>query len=152
MRNKLCTLALTGFFALGMAGSAALAQDETPPPPQQGQGMQGHRGMNPDQQLQHLTKQLDLSADQQSQIKPILDSQQQQMQQLWQDQSMARDERHQKMMAIHQDTTQKIEGVLNDTQKQKYEAMQAQMKQRMMNHQQGGPPPSSDSAPPAPQQ
>ena len=153
MRSKLCTLALTGFFALGMAGSAALAQDNSapPPPPQQGQGMHGHRGMDPDQQLQHLTKKLDLSADQQSQIKPILDSQSQQMQQLWQDQSTPREERHQKMMAIHQDTSQKIEAVLNDTQKQKYEAMQAQMEQRMRNHQQGGPP-SSDAAPPAPQQ
>ena len=148
MRSKLCTLALTGFFALGMASSAALAQDQTTPPPQQGQGMQGHHGMDPDQQLSHLTKKLDLSADQQSQIKPILESQSQQMQQVWQDQSTPREERHQKMMAIHQDSNQKIEAVLNDTQKQKFEAMQAQMKQ---HHQQGGPPPSSDSAPPAPQ-
>jgi Spy/CpxP family protein refolding chaperone len=153
MRNKFCTFALTGLLTLGMAGSAALAQDDsTPPPPQQGSGMHGHRGMNPDAQLKHMTKQLNLSADQQSQIKPILDSRQQQMQQLWQDQSMSRQDRHQKMMSIQQDTSNQIESVLNDTQKQKYEADQAQMRQRRMHRGQGDEQPSQDSTPPAPQQ
>jgi Spy/CpxP family protein refolding chaperone len=134
-----------------MAGSAALAQDNTAPPPQNG-NMHEHRGMNPDMQLKHMTKQLDLSADQQSQIKPILDSRQQQMQTLWQDQSMSREDRRSKMQAIQQDTSSKIEAVLNDTQKQKYESMQARQNERRMHHEQGGQAPSQDSAPPQPQQ
>jgi hypothetical protein len=154
MRNKFCTFALTGLLVLGTAGTLAFAQDDTAPPPQQGQDTQGgHRGMNPDMQLKHLTKKLDLSSDQQSQIKPILDSQQQQMQQLWQDQSMSRQERRQKMMAIRQDSSQKIVAVLNDTQKQQYEAMQAQRgNHRMRGQQQGDQAPPQDSAPPQPQQ
>ena len=84
-----------------------------------GQGY-GHHGMNPDAQLQHLTKQLDLTADQQAQIKPILESRDQQMKQLWQDQSLAPPDRHTKMKAIQEDSKGKIEAVLNDTQKQKY--------------------------------
>jgi len=97
--------------------------------------------MNPDAQLQHLTSQLDLSADQKAQIKPILENRDAQMKQLWQDQSLSQQDRHSKMQAIHQDTNSKIEAVLNDTQKQKFEQMQA----RMQQHMRGG-------AAPAPQQ
>jgi periplasmic protein CpxP/Spy len=151
MQRKFSTLALAGLLTMGMATGAAFAQDQSAPPSPP-PNMHGRRGMDPDAQLKRLTKQLDLSADQQSQIKPILDSRQQQMQQLWQDQSLSPDDRHQKMTGIQSDTTNKIEAVLNDTQKQKYEAMQAQMKQRMMQRQQGGAaPPPQGSAPPSPQ-
>lgn len=152
MRSKIFTFAITGLLTLGMAGTAALGQDNPAPQSDQNPPMHHHRGMNPDMQLRRMTKHLDLSADQQSQIKPILESRQQQMQQLWQDQSVPREERHQKMEAIQQDTTEKIEAVLNDTQKQKFESMQAHMKQRRMEHQQGDQAPSQDSAPPSPQQ
>lgn len=149
MHRKFCTIALTGLLTLGMATGAALAQDDSaaPPPPQQ--GMHGHRGMNTDRQLKRMTKQLSLSADQQSQIKPILDSRQQQMQALWQDQSLSRQDRRQKMMAIQQDSSSKIEAVLSDSQKQQYEAMQQKMSQRRMHGQGGGDqtPPSDSSSP-----
>jgi protein CpxP len=134
MRNTLCTLALAGLFSV--AGGAALAQDNAAP--QQGQGY-GHHGMNPDAQLQHLTKQLDLTADQQAQIKPILENRDQQMKQLWQDQSLAPADRHAKMKTIQEDSKGKIEAALNDTQKQKFEAMQARMHER----QQGGEAPQA---------
>lgn len=140
MRNKFCTLALTGFLTLGLAGGAAFAQDQTQTaPPESNNTNMGpmhhqHRGMNSERQLKRMTKRYDLSADQQSQIKPILDSRDSQMMQLRQDQSMSRQDRRQKMMDIQQDTSQKIEAVMNDTQKQKYEADQAKMKEHMMNH------------------
>lgn len=151
MRNKFCTFALTGLLTVGMATSAALAQDDAAPPPQS-ENMHGHRGMDPDIQLKHMTKELDLTADQQSQIKPMLESRQQQMQQLWQDQSMSREDRHSKMQTIQQDTSSKIEAVLNDTQKQKYESMETRNRERRMHRQQGDQAPSQDSAPPSPQQ
>ncbi|MGH9587791.1 MAG: hypothetical protein ACRD3F_12620 [Acidobacteriaceae bacterium] len=154
MRNKFCTLALTGFLTLGLAGGAAFAQDQTQTAPPETNNtntapMHHHhmRKMNSDRQLKRMTKRYDLSADQQSQIKPILDSQDQQMEQLRQDNTMSRQDRRQKMMDIHQDSSQKIEAVLNDTQKQKYEADQAKMKEHRMNHhhnqQQGTAPESS---------
>jgi protein CpxP len=143
MRKTLCTLALTGL--LSLAGSAALAQDNAAP--QQAPGQWGHGGgrMNPEAQLQHLTKQLDLTADQQAQIKPILESRDQQAKQLWQDQSLAPQDRHTKMKAIQDDSKAKIEAVLNATQKEKYEAMQAKMQEHMHEHMQG------EQAPPPPQ-
>lgn len=133
MRNKFCTLALAGIFTLSLAGSAVLAQDNQAP--QQQDGGRGRRGMDPEEQLKRLTKALDLTSDQQAQIKPVLESQQQQMQALRGDQSMSRDDRMAKMKTIHDDSKTKIEAALNDTQKQKYEALQAQMQER---RQQGG--------------
>jgi periplasmic protein CpxP/Spy len=147
IRKAIYSLALTGLLTL--AGGAALAQDNAAPP-QQGQGDWGHgrRGMNADAQLKHLTKQLDLSAEQQGQIKPILESRDQQMKQLWQDQSIAQQDRFTKMKAIRDDSKAKIEAVLNDTQKQKYEAMQA----RMMEHGRGpGSGPGGEAPAPQPQ-
>jgi periplasmic protein CpxP/Spy len=131
MRNTICTLALTGLLTLGMAGSAAMAQDQSAP---QGEG-QGRRGMNPEAQLKHLTQALDLTADQQTQIKPILESQHQQMLALRDNQSLSREDRMAKMKAIHEDSHTKIEAALNDTQKQKFEALQANMR----DHRDGGP-------------
>jgi periplasmic protein CpxP/Spy len=137
MRNTLCTFALAGL--LTVAGGAALAQDNAAAPaPSQGHGY-GHRDMNPDAQLQHLTKQLDLTAEQQTQIKPILENRDQQMKQIWQDQSLAPADRHTKVKAIQEDSKGKIEAVLNDTQKQKFEAMQERMHERMQGGQ--APPP-----------
>lgn len=140
MRNKFCTLALTGFLTLGLAGGAAFAQDQTQTAPPESNNsnaapMHHHhmRRMDSDRQLKRMTKRYDLSADQQSQIKPILDSRDSQMQQLWQDKTMSREDRRGKMQSIQQDTSQKVEAVLNDTQKQKYEADQAKMKEHMMN-------------------
>ena len=142
MRSKICTVALTGLLTLGLAGGAAFAQEGTTTTPAQTndnmqdmhqQGMH-HRGMNADQQLKKMTKKLNLSADQQAQIKPMLESQDQQMEQLRMDKTMSRQDRHQKMMDIRQDTSQKIEGVLNDTQKQKYESMHKGMKENGMHH------------------
>jgi len=140
MRKTLCSLALAGL--LSVAGGMAIAQDNTSAAPAQGQGY-GHRGMNPDEQLKHLTKQLDLTADQQTQIKPILENRDAQMKQIWQDQSIAPQDRHTKMKALQVDSKTKIEAVLNDTQKQKYEAMQAKMQERMHDRMQGGEAPQA---------
>ncbi len=129
MRNKIFAIALGGLLAFG-ASAALNAQDQAPPSGQQGQWGQGHRrGADPDRQLEHLTKTLNLSADQQSQIKPLLVDRQQKMQALWQDQSLSQQDRRSKMMAIRQDTNTKLEAALNDQQKQQFETMQSKMQE-----------------------
>jgi hypothetical protein len=159
MRNKFFALALGGLIALG-ANVALNAQDQSSAQPQspaqdqvaspsgQQQGQWGHhrgRHMDPDRQLAHLTKTLNLSADQQSQIKPILLDRQQKMQALWQDQSLSRQDRRTKAIAIRQDTKTRLEAALNDQQKQQFEALQAKMRDRRHNRMDGGnqAPPSS---------
>jgi len=135
MRITLSTLALAGLLIVG--SGAAIAQDNATATPQQPQAW-GHHGMNADERLNHLTKTLDLTSDQQAQIKPILENEQQQAMQIHQDQSLAQQDRHGKMQSLRQDTNSKIEAVLNDTQKQKFEEMQAKMRQHMQEHMQNG--------------
>jgi protein CpxP len=99
----------------------------------------GHRGMmDPAQQLEGMTKRYNLSADQQTQIKPILAQQQQQMQALRGDSSLSREDRMTKMQSIHADTKTRIEAVLNDDQKKQFEADQQKMQERMQQRMQGG--------------
>ena len=102
----------------------------------QGQGK--HHGMpSVDERVQHLTKMLNLSTDQQAKVKSIFEDQQNQMASLKQNTSMSQEDRRAKFQAIHQDTHQKIQALLNDDQKAKFEQMQAQRKEHMGMHGQG---------------
>jgi Spy/CpxP family protein refolding chaperone len=143
----------SALLAVCLAGGAyVFAQEpggapETPAPPPQG----AHRGMmDPAQQLEGMTKRYNLSADQQTQLKPILASQQQQMQALRGDSSLSREDRMTKMQSIRADTKTKIEAVLNDDQKKQFEADQQRMQERMQ--QRGGPGGGPDGGGPPPQQ
>jgi periplasmic protein CpxP/Spy len=156
-RQVLCSLVLTGLLA---TGSIMFAQEPGSAPPDQnapqaeGGGMGGHRGggrMDPDQRLAHMTKRYKLTTDQQSQIKPILQDEQQQMQSLRGDTSTSREDKMAKAKGIHDASTQKIEAVLTDQQKQKFEADQQKMQERRAQHMQGGqggPPPDAGTPPP----
>ncbi len=105
--------------------------------------------MNPDRQLEHMTSELGLTADQQNQIRPLLVDRQQKMQALFQDQSIAQQDRRAQMQSIRQDSQSKIEAVLNDQQKQKFAAMQEHMgRGGREGGPQGGPP---EGAAPQPQ-
>jgi len=127
MRNRLFALALGGLLTLAVSG-AAMAQDNAAPAPapgqEQGQSGRGPGRMNPDRQLEHMTRELGLSADQQTQIKPLLVDRQQKMEAIFQDQSIAQADRRARMQSIRQESQSKIEAVLNDQQKQKFAAMQ----------------------------
>jgi Spy/CpxP family protein refolding chaperone len=108
--------------------------------------------MDPDKRLAHMTKRYKLTADQQSQIKPILQDEQQQMQSMHSDTSTSREDKMAKMKSMREADNQKIEAVLNDEQKQKFEADQQKMQQRRGQHMhggQGGPPPGETGQPPA---
>jgi Spy/CpxP family protein refolding chaperone len=147
MRSQFFTLALGGALALGVS-SAALAQDNAAQPPSQpqdqGQPGRGPMRMDPDRQLERMTRELSLTADQQSQIKPLLVDREQKIGAAFQDQSLSREDRRSKMQAIRQDSQTKIEAVLNDQQKQKFEAMQQERGRRggwQGGGQQGAPQP-----------
>jgi len=106
------------------------------------QAVPAHHSMpSVDDQLTAMTEQLNLSADQQAKIKPLLLDQHDQMQGLMRDQDMSSDDRRAKARSIHQSTVSKIRDVLNDDQKKKFEAWQQEMHQKMHPHQEGGEPP-----------
>ena len=137
-------LILPATLAVGLAlmGISAWAQMGTMGSGQGG-GQMGHGPMIPDQRLQMLTKRLNLSADQQAKIKPILENESQQMQTLHQDSSMSQEDRMSKMQQIRQSSNEQIKSNLNSDQQQKFE--------EMMSHQHGGmhgTPPTGQMTPP----
>jgi hypothetical protein len=147
MKNQLCRIALSGLLATGLTFGAAtaFAQDssQAPAASAQGQGPGGGRMgrmPTPDEQLDRMTKRYNLSADQQTQIKPILADTQQQMMSLRQDSSMSRDDKMAKAKTIRDGANSKINAILNDTQKQQFAADQQKMQERMAQRGAGGPP------------
>lgn len=72
-----------------------------------------------------------MTGDQVAQIKPILEARQQQMQSLRSDSSLAPEDRRVKAHGIMEDSKNKIEAVLNDTQKQQFEQM---LEERRAHH------------------
>jgi hypothetical protein len=90
--------------------------------------------MDPDRQVKMLTKKLNLTADQQTQIRSVLTDRQQQFESIRNDSSLAPKDRREKMHSLREDSEAKIRAVLTDTQKQTYDQMQEQMHQRMQRH------------------
>jgi protein CpxP len=143
---------VAGFFALSMCvfamqdqGSAGAGQA---PSEQGGKGHgYGHehgRGMpTVDEQVQHMTQKLNLTSDQQSQVKSILENERQQMEALHNDTSTAEQDKRQKFQTMRQENSTKIRDVLNDDQKKKYDAMQKEHGKGMHGkmHDHGGQPP-----------
>jgi len=128
----------------------AMAQDTPPPPPAQGDaqgpppGGGGRGGMNPARRLEMMQKQLNLSPEQSTAVKAILDDEQAKMEALRSDTTTSREDRRSKMTGIHEAEKTKIEAVLTKDQNVKYEAMEARMRDR---RQQGG---GGDGPPPPP--
>ncbi len=149
MRYTLPSFVLAGALALSLGAGTAFAQDDAPPtpPPAMGQ-MGGHHGHAPNakQQLKHLTRMLGLTADQQAQIQPILETEDQKMKALWQDDSLSPEDRRSQMMQLHRDSRAQLEAVLTDAQKQKYEQMEQERQQRMRQWREQHPPESQPQA------
>ena len=151
MQKPMVSLAFSAILFTGLMSGAAIAQTDgsaqqptTQAAPPAGGEMR--HSMDPEKQLKHLSKRLSLSADQQNQIRPILVDRQQQMQTLRQDQSLSARDRMAKAKSVRDDSSAKLEAVLNDQQKQQFEQLQQHMRDR--NHQHRG----AQEAPPAPQQ
>jgi len=136
MKNQLCRLAISGLLATGLTlcSAAAFAQQDTPAPDASAQ-QGGHRQPpTPDEQVARMTKRYNLSSDQQSQIKPILANQQQQMQALRLDSSLSQEDRMAKVKSIRDDSSAKISALLNDSQKQKFAQDQQRRQEHMQEH------------------
>jgi periplasmic protein CpxP/Spy len=117
----------------------ARAQDNSttppPPPPGGGRGMRGN-------QVDMLTKRLDLTPDQVTQVKAIDADARTQSQAVFADSSLSQDDKRSKMMSIRQASNAKIRAILTPDQQTKFDALQAEMKERMQNRQGGGAPPA----------
>lgn len=132
MKKQLCLLTVSALVAIGAAIGAPQDQPATPQAAGNGQGP--HHQMDPERQVKMLTKKLNLTADQQTQIRSILTERQQQFESIRNDSSLAPKDRREKMRSLREDSETKIKGVLTDSQKQTYDQMQQQMRERMQQH------------------
>jgi protein CpxP len=129
---------LISLLAACLFAMATLAQ-QTPPVQQSGdqkQGGHGHMGMGPgmgstDDMMKDLTAKLNLTADQQTKIKSIMDENHQQMRATMNDQSLSKEDKHAKMMSMHNSVHEKVREVLTDEQKPKFDAMVKDMESNM---------------------
>jgi periplasmic protein CpxP/Spy len=146
-RKPLLQAALLALCTTTLSALPAMAQDPAPPPAQDQAGTPngGHRGagQREEHQIEFLTKQLNLTPDQVTQVKAIDDDSRAQMMALRQDTTTPQADKRAKMMDIHKASQDKIRAVLTDDQKSKYDALQAQMRERRESREggQGAPPP-----------
>ena len=130
MKKQLFTFAASVILGAGLALAAPQTQDQ-PAAPETNQASHGHRQMDPQRQVKMLTKRLNLTADQQNQILPILTDRQEQIKSIMSDSSLSKQDRHAKMQTLRQDSDTKIKAVLTDSQKQTWDQMQQQRQERM---------------------
>ncbi|HXJ97121.1 MAG TPA: hypothetical protein VMT20_30145 [Terriglobia bacterium] len=142
MLKRLFIVAATAMLAFGVAIAGAQSSDSGQAAPPAGGRMRGPMG--PDQQLEHMSKALNLTDDQKSQIKPILQDRQKQMESLRSDTSLSPEDRRSKARSLMQDSNAKIIAVLNDEQKTKFKEMQSRMREHR------GPPGGAPNAPSGP--
>lgn len=158
--KKIVTYALFAALAIGPAAVAQTGTDA-----QQGQsttqqgtnggkwkhgrGAKMRKAMNPDNRLNHLSQKLNLTDEQKTKIRPILEDEANQMKSLHDDSSVSRDQKREKMMQIHENSQSQIRSALNSDQQAKFDEMQKKMKERREAHRGHGP---KGQTPPAQQQ
>lgn len=149
--RTVASIFLAALFSLGMA-SMAFGQDTQEAAPAQagqsgqgmGQRMGGRQMMTVDDQVKHLTKKLNLSADQQAKLKPILEDQRKQMEAIRNDSSLAREDKFSKMQSLRQSSDTEIKGILNEDQQKNFDKMRAEQQGHMGQWRKGG-----NNAPPS---
>ena len=94
-----------------------------------------------------MTKELNLSADQQTKIKAILEDGRAKMMALRNDEAVPQDDKRTKMGELMKAESLNIKVVLDDTQKAKFDEMEKRQRERMRD---GGGPGGPGGPPPAP--
>lgn len=140
----LCSVSLV-LPALAQTGTT----DGAPPPAQGPQGQRGGRGGNPEQRLEMMTKELNLSADQQVKIKAILEDGRAKMMAA-RDPNASREDQRAKMMEFRKTESTNIKAVLDDGQKTKFDEMEKRQAERMRGGGGGGADRPAEGPPPTP--
>ena len=119
MKKFLICSALAVAVALG--GAAAYAQTAGP-----GGGSGQHQPASPEQRVEMLTQQLNLTNDQQQNIKLILEDESEQMKSLRANTSLTQQERRSKMQEIRQNTKTQMNSILTPEQQTQLQQAQVQ--------------------------
>jgi len=125
MRNRSFTLAYGAMLILGMAGPA-VAQDNGVQQPSARQQLQHiHTPQSIDQEFARLTKDLELTPEQQQQVRPLLEEHHDRIQVLLdKNPTASRQELGPQIHAVSDETHREIHALLSDHQKELEKAMQ----------------------------
>jgi cytochrome c556 len=125
MRNPPITLAYVFMLMLAAAGPG-VAQDSGAQQPSAREQLQHiHKAQSIDQELAHLTKDLELTAEQQQQVRVLLEEHHDKLQTLFDNNPTAsRQELGPQIHAVSDETHHKIHALLNDHQKELEKTMQ----------------------------
>ena len=121
----------------------AVSAQQNPPAQESGEhkhGGQAGRMGNMDDMMQELTTKLNLTADQQTKVKAILEENHQKMQATMKDESLSKEDKHAKMKEMHNAVHAQVRDVLTDDQKPKFDAMVKDMENNMHEHDKGANP------------
>jgi len=138
MKRLLLSAALAGtMIAAGIPTFAQTTESQAAPSAtqQQAQGKHWHHHHN---RMAHMAKQLNLSQDQQNQLKPIFQAQHQQAKAIKSDTSLTPDQKKEKFQALRQDTMAKVNNVLTPEQQQEWQQIRAK------HHKGGEQPPAAN--------
>jgi Spy/CpxP family protein refolding chaperone len=116
----------------GLLSALAQAPEAASPQPQAKQG--ASRRSNIDARVSTLAKTLDLTEEQQSAVKKILEQRQQQTLQIRRDPSISGSARIEQFHMLQEATVERIRAVLNDEQKKKYDPLAASHNQTTPEH------------------
>ena len=141
LKHSLLAVTLAGltyaFPAVAQNAAPNAAPDQQSP--STGEMHHGHGPMmDPAKRIEHLTRKLNLTADQQAKVHEIFNTEQSQAEALHNDSSLAREDRHSKMMGIHRSSDTQVRALLDSTQQKKWDEMRANRAQRMQGHHHGG--------------
>jgi hypothetical protein len=137
-KQSLIAFVAAGLVSVAMPFATAQSNDQQAPPSQEN-GMRRHGPMDPAERTRELTKQLNLTPDQQTKVQEIYESARSQMESLHHDSSLSQEERRAKMMEIHKSSDAQVRGLLDPAQQKKWDEMQARREQMMRNGRPGPP-------------
>jgi hypothetical protein len=143
--------AFAAFALVAALSGPAFAQQSAPAPGAAGNappaaGNQHMHKFDAQTQLEHLTRQLQLTPDQQAKIGPMLQQRDQQLQALHGDSSLKPADRRAKAMSIMQDSQSQIGAVLTQEQNDKWKAMRERAIERMQEKREQRVPSSPSSS------
>jgi periplasmic protein CpxP/Spy len=149
MRNRTFTLVCGVMLMLGMAG-LAVAQDNEAQQPSASQQLQHiHGPQSIDQELARLTKDLELTTEQQQKVRPLLNEHHDKIQALLdKNPNASRQELGPQIHAISDETHHKIHDLLTDHQKELETAMQ-QREHNGGENRRSAPPAATSPGPPS---
>lgn len=142
--------------AVWLAGARPMFAQEQGAPPSGEMGAppnmgDGPPGMNVDKRLARMAKRYSLTDTQKTQVRPVLVDTKQKLDALFQDSSLAPEDRFAKIKSIHDDEVARISALMTDDQRAKYEKDEARAGEDRGPGGPGGPPPDGEGGGPPPQ-